>query len=123
MVLQVSQLWMRQETGKNPDIGISDRAERRSTHQSAASQPVEKLVVRSLIEKERSQEDQRRPGLRLTATAKTILPPGPAEGIVPEALQVSEESVLLASDNALIEAVSQLRLLDDKLADRPLSDL
>lgn len=120
-----SQLWILQEVAKEPNIGISDLADRLSIHQSTCSQLVDKLVVRKLIDKERSQEDQRRVGLRLTAAAENILKtaPGPAEGILPEALQALPEPALVALDNALIEVIGQLRMRDDKLAERPLADL
>lgn len=120
-----SQLWILQEVAKTPDIGISELAGRLSIHQSTGSQLVEKLVGRNLIIKERSKEDQRRVGLRVTEEASRLLTnaPGPAEGILPEALQALPESALLALNDSLIEVIGQLRVRDDKLADRPLSDL
>lgn len=120
-----SQLWILQEVAKIPDTGVSGLAERLSIHQSTCSQLVEKLVTRGLIKKERSKKDQRRVGLSLTAAAQKILgsAPGPAEGILPEALQALPESALLVLDKALIDVISQLRMRDDKLADKPLADL
>jgi DNA-binding MarR family transcriptional regulator len=120
-----SQLWILQEVAQTPDIGVSELAERLSIHQSTCSQLVEKLVIRNLIKKERSSEDQRRVGLRLTDEASKILKnaPGPAEGILPEALQAMPESALLALDKSLVEVISQLSVKDDKLADKPLADL
>lgn len=118
-------MWILQEVSKTPDIGISELADRLSIHQSTCSQLVEKLASRGLINKERSKEDQRRVGLCLSAEAAVILKsaPGPAEGILPEALQALPESALLALDNSLIELISQLRIRDDKLAEKPLADL
>ena len=120
-----SQLWILQEVAKTPDIGVSELADRLSIHQSTGSQLVEKLVGRNLIIKERSKEDQRRVGLRVTEEASRLLTnaPGPAEGILPEALQALPESALVALNNSLVEVIGQLRIHDDKLADRPLSDL
>ncbi len=120
-----SQLWILQEVAKTPDIGISELADRLSIHQSTGSQLVEKLVGRNLIIKERSKEDQRRVGLRVTEEASRLLTnaPGPAEGILPEALQALPESALLALDSSLVAVIGQLRTRDEKLADRPLSDL
>lgn len=120
-----SQLWILQEVGNTPGIGVSELAERLSIHQSTGSQLVEKLVARGLINKERSKEDQRRVGLRVTEEASRLLvnAPGPAEGVLPEALQALPESALLALDSSLVAVIGQLRTRDDKLADRPLSDL
>ncbi|MDD5301203.1 MAG: MarR family winged helix-turn-helix transcriptional regulator [Gallionella sp.] len=120
-----SQMWILQEVTKTPGIGVSELAERLSIHQSTGSQLVEKLVARGLINKERSKEDQRRVGLQVSEEALKLLKnaPGPAEGILPEALQALPVSALLVLDNSLLEVIGQLRLRDDKLADRPLSDL
>ena len=120
-----SQLWILQEVAKTPDTGVSELAERLSIHQSTCSQLVEKLVAGGLVKKERSKEDQRRVGLSLTGEAKKILgnAPGPAAGILPEALQALPEPALLALDQALADVISQLRLRDDKLAGKPLADL
>lgn len=120
-----SQMWILQEVANMPGIGVSELADRLSIHQSTGSQLVEKLVARRLITKERSKEDQRRVGLKVTDEASKLLinAPGPAEGILPEALQTMPEEALLALDNSLIEVIGQLRISDAKLADKPLSDL
>ncbi len=120
-----SQLWILQEVSKTPGLGVSELAERLSIHQSTCSQLVEKLVSRGLIDKERSKEDQRRVGLCLSGEAVKILKnaPGPAEGILPEALQALPEAALLALDKSLVEVINQLRTRDDKLGDKPLADM
>lgn len=120
-----SQLWILREVAKTPDIGVSMLADRLSIHQSTCSLLVEKLVARGLINKQRSKTDQRRVGLCVTEEALTILKkaPGPAEGILPEALQTLPESALQSLDSALLEVIGQLRVRDDKHADRPLSEL
>ena len=119
-----SQLWILQEVNNAPGIGVSELSERLSIHQSTGSQLVEKLVARNLIIKERSKEDQRRVGLWLTSEASTLLKnaPGPAEGILPEALQALPDSALLALDNSLIEVIEELRICDDQYADKHLTD-
>lgn len=120
-----SQLWILHEIAKEPGIGVTELSERLSIHQSTCSQLVDKLVVGNLVSKERNKEDQRRVGLKLTSTAEHVLKnaPGPAEGILPEALQALPEPVLLALDKSLVDVIGQLRLHDEKLADKPLSDL
>ncbi|MGA9666866.1 MAG: MarR family winged helix-turn-helix transcriptional regulator [Gallionella sp.] len=120
-----SQLWILQEVARAPDIGVSELANRLSIHQSTCSQLVEKLVTLGLINKERSKEDQRRVGLCLTKEATRILQnaPGPAEGVLPEALNALPESALLSLEVSLIKVIDQLRIRDDKYGDSPLSDL
>ncbi len=120
-----SQLWIMREVAATPGIGVTELAERLSIHQSTGSQLVEKLVARNLVIKERSKEDQRRVGLWVTKEASALLvnAPGPAEGVLPQALQALPESALISLDNALIEVIGQLRITDDRFADKPLSDL
>ena len=120
-----AQLWIMQEVAKKPGIGVTELAGKLSIHQSTCSLLVEKLASRKLVVKERSKEDQRRVGLRLPQKAVDILKeaPGPAEGILPEALQALPEPVLQMLNRSLNEVIGQLRSRDDRLADKPLSDL
>lgn len=120
-----SQLWVIQEVGKTSGIGVSLLAERLSIHQSTCSLLVEKLVARKLIIKERSKEDQRRVGLYLSTEAINLLKksPGPAEGLLPEALSELQEDVIVSLDSALAKVIEQLQVKDEKLAEQPLSDL
>lgn len=120
-----SQLWILQEVAKAPGTGVSDLAGRLSIHQSTCSLLVEKLVTRGLLIKARSKEDQRRVGLTLTQEAANILDaaPGPAEGILPEALYGLPESTLLTLDAVLLNVIDRLQVRDDEDADKPLSDL
>jgi DNA-binding MarR family transcriptional regulator len=120
-----SQLWIMQEVANTPGIGVSDLADKLSIHQSTCSQLVEKLVARKLIDKERSKKDQRRVGLRLTGEASKLMitAPGPTEGILPEALSTLPSATIHALDISLEKVIEQLQIRDDKLAEKPLSDL
>lgn len=120
-----AQLWMLQEIANTPGIGVSMLAERLSIHQSTCSQLVEKLVSGKMIIKQRSREDQRRVGLHLTVSAAALLEnaPGPAEGVLPEALQSLSAESILALDASLEKVIEQLRVRDDRLAEQPLADL
>jgi DNA-binding MarR family transcriptional regulator len=120
-----SQLWIMHEISTTSGIGVSLLAERLSIHQSTCSQLVEKLVTRKLIIKERSKEDQRRVGLNLTDTAAKLIKnaPGPAEGVLPEALSALSAETMQSLDLALEKVIKQLQYRDDNLAKRPLSDL
>ncbi|MEO6421722.1 MAG: MarR family winged helix-turn-helix transcriptional regulator [Candidatus Nitrotoga sp.] len=120
-----SQLWVMQEIANKSGIGISELAERLSIHQSTCSQLVEKIVARNLICKERSKEDQRRVGLRLTEEAEKLIrkAPSPAEGVLPQALHAMSAEAIQSLDMALEQVIKQLQNRDDKLAEKPLSDL
>lgn len=120
-----SQLWVIQEITKAPGIGVSGLAERLSIHQSTCSQLVEKLALRKFIIKERSKEDQRRVGLHPTNKAIELIKkaPGPAEGVLPEALRTLSAGTMRTLDLSLEKVIRQLRVRDDKLAEKPLSDL
>ncbi|RTL52104.1 MAG: MarR family transcriptional regulator [Rhodocyclaceae bacterium] len=120
-----SQLWILQEVMNTPGVGVSELAERLSIHQSTCSQLVEKLVARELVVKSRSETDQRRVGLSLAPGTKQLLrkAPGPAEGILPEALKQLSPASLATLDAALSEVIEQLKHGDEEFADKPLADL
>jgi len=120
-----SQLWIMREVATTPDIGVSELADRLSIHQSTCSQLVEKLVSRNLIIKERSTEDQRRVGLCLTEEAAKLIKmaPGPAEGILPEALAGLSPDTIQMLDLSLRKVIEQLQIKDDRLAEKHLSDM
>ena len=120
-----SQLWMLHELQSAPGIGVSDLAHRLSIHQTTCSQLVEKLVTRGYVLKARSAEDQRRVGLTITKTAAKVLKaaPGPAEGLIPEALLGLSDATLESLTEDLGRLIDGLHLQDDQAADRPLSDL
>ena len=120
-----SQLWMMHELQEAPGIGVSDLAHRLSIHQTTCSQLIEKLVARGYVMKTRSDEDQRRVGLTITKSAKQVLKnaPGPAEGLIPEALMGLPEATLKSLMTSLGELIEGLHLQDHQAADRPLADL
>ena len=121
----VSQLWIMQEISATAGIGISELAEKLAIHQSTCSLLVDKLVVRKLVIKERNKLDRRRVGLRLTIDAIKLLKksPGPAEGILPEALRALPAGTIRSLDSSLAKVIEQLEIKDEKLAERPLSEL
>lgn len=120
-----SQLWMLNEISNSPGIGVSDLADRLSIHQSTCSQLLEKLVARGMIVKARNAKDQRCVGLSLSPSASGLLAraPGPAEGMLPKALGTMPEGSLLRLDASLNDLLQQLKVDDERMADKPLSDL
>lgn len=120
-----SQLWLLQEIERAPGVGVSVLARRLLIHQTTCSQLIEKLVTRGYVRKERSTQDQRRVGLTLSRAAIQALrkAPGPAEGVLPEALTELPDAALRSLSVQLRKVISELHLRDEKSAGRPLADL
>lgn len=120
-----SQLWLLRQVNTSPGIGVSDLAGRLSIHQSTCSILVEKLVGAGLVTKTRSPEDQRRVGLEATPEGTKLLKiaPGPAEGLLPEALNQLPDASLRSLNINLNTLIGLLAASNEKDADKPLADL
>ncbi len=120
-----SQVWVLQEVQQHPGIGINELSGLMGIHQSTGSLLVDKLVKHQLLTKKRDSADHRRVGLYLSAEgAQTLaLLPGPAEGILPTALNRLPEVVLHTLKINLSELIRHLPGKDDSFAGEPLADL
>lgn len=120
-----SQLWILRDIAASPGTGVSRLAERLSIHQSTCSLLVEKLVGAGLVSKTRSTADQRRVGLEITRAGKQLLKiaPGPAEGMLPDALRQLPEVVLRTLQVNLDQLISHLTTRNETDAEKPLADM
>lgn len=120
-----SQMWVLQEVQRSPEIGISDLAARMGIHQSTCSLLVDRLVTQGCLTKRRRESDQRRVGLYLTEVALKALEalPGPAEGILPEALSMMPGVTLKTLHINLEELINHLPGSDENFASMPLADI
>lgn len=120
-----SQLWILRDIAASPGTGVSRLAERLSIHQSTCSLLVEKLVSAGLVIKTRSTADQRRVGLEVTRSGKQLLKiaPGPAAGMLPEALRQLPDVALRTLQVNLDQLISHLTQRDETDARKPLSDI
>jgi DNA-binding MarR family transcriptional regulator len=120
-----SQLWILQEVAGSEGIGVSQLAVRLSIHQSTCSQLVEKLVGRGLLKKSRQPADQRRVGLIISKSGQRAIAnaPGPAQGILTEALGALSGTALKSLRSSLAKVIAELDLRDDAAAEKPLADL
>lgn len=120
-----SQLWILQEVSVAQGIGVSELAEKLSIHQSTCSQLVEKLVRRGLLKKARLSSDQRRVGLAVSKSGQRAIDcaPGPAEGVLPEALGSLPAAALKSLQANLTKVIAELDVKDESAAQRPLADL
>lgn len=120
-----SQLWVLREVVTSPGIGVSRLADRLSIHQSTSSLLVEKLVAAGLISKTRCTDDQRRVGLEVTEAGQQLVEnaPGPAQGMLPEALKQLPAPALQAIHVNLSQLISHLTARNENDAEKPLADL
>ena len=120
-----SQMWVLQEVQRTPEIGIGELAARLGIHQSTCSLLVDKLVSSECLEKRKQQRDQRRVGLVLAKRGHEALAalPGPAEGILPEALAAIPPVVLRTLQINLDELLRHLPGKDENYASVPLADM
>ncbi|MBI2306949.1 MAG: winged helix-turn-helix transcriptional regulator [Rhodocyclales bacterium] len=120
-----AQAWALQEVERSPGIRIGTLAERMGIHQSTCSLLVDKLTHDDLLEKRRGQSDRRSIGLYITERGRTALRtlPGPAEGLLPDALSRLPEVALKTLQINLSELTRQLPGRSDAFAGMPLADL
>jgi DNA-binding MarR family transcriptional regulator len=86
---------------------------------------VEKLVKARHVIRSRSSSDQRRVGLKLTEKGRRTArrAPGPAEGVLPRALQNLSGASLRSLNRSLQVVIDGLGSDLQEAADRPLSEL
>jgi len=120
-----SHTWVLQELERTPGIGVSELARRMGIHQSTSSLLVDKLVAQGYLGKNRNPTDLRRVGLELSEKGKIALAslPGPAEGILPEALASLPEIALITLNIHLRELIENLHEKDESFAATPLAEM
>lgn len=120
-----SHMWVLQEVSRTPDIGVGQLAIRMGIHQSTCSLLVDKLVALGYVTKSRQGRDLRRVGLGLSESGKSVLEqlPGPAEGILPQALSELPEVVLKTLLINLDELIRYLPGKDEASTRVPLADM
>lgn len=123
--VSASQLWLLQEVQRSPGLGVGEAAKRMGIHQSTCSLLVDRLAGAGLLAKRRLSGDQRRVGLQLEPGGATVLArlPGPAEGLLPEALARLPEASLLTLNAHLDELIRHLSRREDGYAGTPLAEI
>ncbi|MDY6948242.1 MAG: MarR family winged helix-turn-helix transcriptional regulator [Pseudomonadota bacterium] len=123
--LSGSQLWILHEVLRADGIGVSELAGKLSIHQSTCSQLVDKLVRRGALKKVRGADDQRRVSLSVSSRGQQILArsPGPAEGVLPEAIAELSRADLARLYSGLQKIIAALDFKDEAAAERPMAEL
>jgi len=120
-----SQMWVLQEAQRSPGLGVNELASRLGIHQSTCSLIVEKLVAGKCLTKKHPHEDKRRVGLYLADQGINAIAalPGPAEGLLPQALTSIPAVALRTLNINLSELIQHLPRKDDNYASTPLADM
>lgn len=119
-----SQLWALAAIGNEPGIRVTELAARLSIHQSTASNLIEVLVRKDLVEKKRGSEDQRTVRLFCTRAGAKVLSraPEPFDGLLPDALRNLRAAELQQLTHSLELVVTAMRRRDESARLRPLAD-
>lgn len=116
------QLWALSELAKRPGLRVADLARTMSLHVSTASNLLDKLEQRRLIERVRDRADQRVVRLFATDAGLRLLKdaPGPAMSLLPESLYKLPDKVLEDLDRAMTRLVANLGVKDERAGYEPI---
>lgn len=120
-----AQLWVLAEVARQPGIRVTVLARALAIHQSTASNLIERLQAQKLIERRRTDDDQRVVRLFLTATGRRILKraPGPTAGLLPDALKQLPPTELKSLKEQLVRLTGLMPLKDSRAKATPLSEI
>lgn len=113
-----AQLWVMQELFETPGLRVGEIAQRLSIHQTTASNLLDALCKRGLVNKQRDQTDQRIVTLVLTKDGAAVMKkaPAPARGFLAEALQRMDEKGLAQLNKGLQALISAVECGDEASA-------
>lgn len=110
-----SQLWVLWELRNRPGLKVSELATKLSIHQSTASNLIDKLARRSMLQKQRQDVDQRVVRLFITEQGLQVLEkaPGAPRGILLDALEQLNAQDLQLLHSSLAKVVDILKPDED----------
>jgi DNA-binding MarR family transcriptional regulator len=107
-----AQLWTLQELRDHPGLKVSELAAAMALHQSTVSNLLEALSRRKLLTRRRDDQDQRVVRVYLTAAGAQIVrrAPGPARGVLPDALDSLSPTALRRLDHSLSDLLQAMKV-------------
>ena len=116
-----AQVWALSVIRDQPGCGVGHLAKAMDIHQSTASNLLKPLIEGGLVVAERAQADRRALLLRITPRGRAVLrkAPGPASGMLPEALSRLDLETLARLDRDLEDLIAVLNA-DKRAAKVPL---
>lgn len=106
-----AQLWVLAELAERPGSRVKDLAASMALHQSTVSNLLEALSRRKLLVRRRDGADQRVVRVFLTATGERLVrkAPGPARGVLPDALEALPAAELRHLDRGVAALLKSMK--------------
>lgn len=122
--VSAAQLWAMWELHSTPGLRVSELSKALSIHQSTASNLLDKLESKGLIQRERGKADHRVVRLYLTESGGELVEksPRPAQGALSNALGQLPRESLQQLDEGLGQLLATMKVRPRDAALRPLSD-
>ena len=122
--VSAAQLWALWEVQLEPGLSVGDLSQRLSIHVSTASNMLDKLERKGLLERRRAGRDQRVVRLFTTPAGQGLLDnaPAPAQGELNRALQALSAESLAALEAGLGDLLEIMETPDEKAALKPIAD-
>jgi len=120
--LSGSQLWIMQQIYNFNGISNSELAKNLTLHVSTSSILVNKLIKKGLVEKTRSQTDERKIVLTISSKGKLLMAKAPKspEGAIPSALKKLSIEELEELNKVLTKFAKKMKVLNKVYKDIPL---
>ena len=117
-----AQLWALSEVARAAGGSVNELSDRMALHQTTASNLVNALVERKLIQRTRDERDQRIVRLHPTLEGKKLLSraPSPYAGLLPDALSYLDQRQLAELSSSLAVVVAALKRPAENAAGEPL---
>jgi DNA-binding MarR family transcriptional regulator len=121
--LSGSQLWIMQQIYSNNGISNAELAKNLTIHVSTCSILVNKLIKKHLIEKTRSETDERKIILTMTSKGKDLMAHAPKspEGAIPKTLKKLDLSELEELNKALTKFAKKMKVYNKTFKEPPIS--
>tara|TARA_R110002049_G_scaffold2743_4_gene21112 strand:- start:52412 stop:52891 length:480 start_codon:yes stop_codon:yes gene_type:complete len=123
--VSASQLWAMRELSLQPGLRVSDVAEKLSIKKATASNMLDKIQNKQLIERQRETEDQRVVRIHLTDEGKQLLLKAevPAQGAVLGGLGLMAEKDVATLHKALAELIENMLHYDSHSENQPVETI
>ena len=122
--VSAAQLWALWELHRSPGLSVGELSQRLLIHPSTASNMLDKLEKKAMVERRRMGVDQRVVSLYLTPRGTELLEaaPAPAQGELNRALKALPMAQLAALETGLDALLDLMEQRDDGDALRPIAD-